>query len=205
MIKKTEDGVELATFGALGGFFDTVLEQYKTYWDFSNPSYDLNKLQQEEIIRLGQRQKDTIDISNIFTGMFLEAFIFDYAARKESINYAETYLDKLDPVSKWVVITRLFNEKGLNVSGTAVQSIKKAFKIRNNLAHNKSKKFPGMDPDNIEKFFNQAPPERLTPTECVKTLHVVLKELTTLDCEEIYGLQLLAKIEATLKMYPYPK
>ncbi|MCD9525799.1 hypothetical protein [Photobacterium carnosum] len=203
MINNSENGIKVVTYGALGTFFETVLEQYKTYCDFASKKFSAAELEAEEIIRLGKRQNDTIEISNIFTGMFLEAFIFDYAARKESINYAETYLDKLDPVSKWVVITRLFNSQGLNVGGKAVQGIKKAFRIRNNLAHNKSKKFPDTtDADKVMEFFEKQAPERLTPTECVVIIKSVLEELIAVDNTEVYAPQLLDKIKTTLKSYP---
>ncbi|EPV1127151.1 hypothetical protein ACV17F_005124 [Vibrio harveyi] len=205
MINNSEKGTKIVTYGALGTFFETVLDQYKTYCDFASKKFSTEGLEAEEIIRLGKRQSDTIEISNIFTGMFLEAFIFDYAARKESINYAETYLDKLDPVSKWVVITRLFNSQGLNVGGKAVQGIKKAFKIRNNLAHNKSKKFPdSTDVDKVMEFFEKQAPERLTTPECVEIIQSVLEELANIDKNEVYALQLLDKIKKTLKSYPMP-
>ncbi|CEO39122.1 hypothetical protein [Photobacterium kishitanii] len=203
MINNSESGIKIVTYGALGTFFETVLDQYKTYCDFASKNFSIAELEEEEIIRLGKRQNDTIEISNIFTGMFLEAFIFDYAARKESINYAETYLDKLDPVSKWVVITRLFNNQGLDVGGKAVQGIKKAFRIRNSLAHNKSKKFPDTtDADKLMEFFKKQTPERLTPPECVAIIKLVLEELIAVDNTEVYAPQLLDKMEKILKSYP---
>jgi hypothetical protein len=43
----------------------------------------------------------------VMTALFLEAYIFDYCARRESATFARKYVDQLDPIAKWVLIPRL--------------------------------------------------------------------------------------------------
>ena len=38
----------------------------------------------------------------LITTLFLESYIFDFCARKKSASYFKKYLDKLDPVAKWI-------------------------------------------------------------------------------------------------------
>lgn len=45
-------------------------------------------------------------VSVVFSALSLEAFINDYASQRLSKSYFDNYLDKLDLVSKWVVIPR---------------------------------------------------------------------------------------------------
>ena len=62
----------------------------------------------------------------MFSALYLEAFIYDYCARKDSQSLAKT-LDKLDPPNKWVIGTRLINGKGIDTSKKPYQNLKELF------------------------------------------------------------------------------
>jgi hypothetical protein len=75
--------------------------------------------------------------SVVMTALFLEAYIYDYAARRIGDDMA-TRLDKLDPPSKYVVASKMVWKTGLIPSDGLYGAIKTLFKIRNKLVHNKS-------------------------------------------------------------------
>lgn len=59
-----------------------------------------------------------------FGAMCLEAFIYDYAAHNFSDTYVKRYLDKLDLVSKWVVIPKVVIGKDFPRESKAFENLK---------------------------------------------------------------------------------
>ena len=66
-----------------------------------------------------------------------EGYIYDYAARNLSDNFAGV-IDKLDIVGKWLVIPRLITGKDFPKDSRAYQRLKQLVSDRNYLAHPKS-------------------------------------------------------------------
>lgn len=196
MFKKSSESHELARFGDMPAFLSILLEQHKAYQDFINNRPSLDDLEPESIIRLNQNQIDPLYISTLFAAMFLEAYIYDYGARKKSASYIDNYIDKLDPPSKWVVITQLFNSSGLDPSTQAYQKLKTLFSYRNGLAHNKSKSVSGLD--DISKMT----PKLFKPFECLEIIWMVMTELKKIDPEEIYAGIVINQISSVRKAYP---
>jgi len=188
MFKKTTDGYELARFGELPAFISILCEQYKIYSDFIHKRPDSDSLEPEEVLRLNQHQIAPLYISTIFSAMFLEAYIFDYGTRKSSGSYIKNYIDKLDPPAKWVVVTKLFNAQGIESSSQSFELIKNLFKVRNQLAHNKSKEFKGLGK------LAEKESELLKPVECVDLLIKVMSELISIDPDELYAKQTIEKL-----------
>ena len=176
-------------------FLSVLLEQHKVYQDFINNPPSLDDLEPESIIRLNQNQIDPLYISTLFAAMFLEAYIYDYGARKKSASYIDNYIDKIDPPSKWVVITQLFNSSGIDPSTQAYQRLKALFGYRNSLAHNKSKAVSG--PNDI----SQMAPKLFKPYECLEIISMVMTELKKIDPEEIYAEIVIDQISAVRKAY----
>ncbi len=75
----------------------------------------------------------------LFAAMCLESFIYEYAASNFSDTYAKKYLDKLDLVSKWVVIPRLVLGKEFPKDSQSFEHLKEIRSERNNLVHSKSR------------------------------------------------------------------
>lgn len=196
MFKKSSESHELARFGDMPAFLSILLEQHKVYHDFINKRPSLDSQAPESIIRLNQNQIDPLYISTLFAAMFLEAYIYDYGARKKSASYIDNYIDKLDPPSKWVVITQLFNPSGLDPSTQAYQKLKALFSYRNSLAHNKSKAICGIDD------ISQMVPKLLKPSECLETISLVMTELKKIDSEEFYAEIVIKQISAVKQAYP---
>lgn len=74
----------------------------------------------------------------VFSGLACEAAIYDLAARHLGDEYTSKYLDKLDLVSKWMIIPPLICGKSLNEEGPAINSLRTLVRIRNALVHHKS-------------------------------------------------------------------
>jgi len=91
------------------------------------------------------RKQESITIA--FAAMCLEACIWDYAACQTSNSYTENHLEKLDFVSKWVIIPKLLCGSDITkvrIDGTCfLDRLRKLAKARNTLVHPKSKPLPG--------------------------------------------------------------
>ena len=76
----------------------------------------------------------------IFCATSLEAYINHYAISNLSKNYLKTYLDKLDLLSKWIVIPRIITGTQLDAGSKALQELSWLITLRNKLVHYKSRK-----------------------------------------------------------------
>lgn len=79
-------------------------------------------------------------VSVIFSALTLEAFINNYAIERFSRSYFDNHLDKLSPVSKWIVIPKLVTGNEIDTDGQPYERLKKLFKLRDKLVHYKTKK-----------------------------------------------------------------
>jgi hypothetical protein len=80
---------------------------------------------------------DQVVVAIVFCAMSAEAEIFAYASRNLSASFAKTYLDKLDVISKWVLIPKLVAGKEIAKSTKAFQIFKEMIKQRNAYVHAK--------------------------------------------------------------------
>lgn len=93
----------------------------------------------------------------VFAAMTCEAAIYDISAIHLSDDYARNVLDKLSPVSKWLVAPRLICGKSLSEYGPAINSLRVLFGARNELVHAKSLSGLGMtDPQRVKRLFTAA-------------------------------------------------
>jgi len=76
----------------------------------------------------------------VFCATSLEAYINDYAINHLSKNYLKTYLDKLDLLSKWIVIPRITTGIQLDAGVRPIQDLSWLISLRNKLVHYKSRK-----------------------------------------------------------------
>ena len=79
-------------------------------------------------------------VSVIFSALTAEAFINNYAIERFSRSYFDNHLDKLSPVSKWIVIPKLVTGNEIDTDGQPYERLKKLFKLRDKLVHYKTKK-----------------------------------------------------------------
>jgi len=75
----------------------------------------------------------------VFCATSLEAYINHYAISHLSKNYLKTYLDKLDLLSKWIVIPRITTGTQLDAGSRPLQDLSWLITLRNKLVHYKSR------------------------------------------------------------------
>jgi len=142
-------------------YFDICREysqEYKECFDevldlSDNESWERLGKDKEHILYYTFRIKDKEKLwakAVTFGAMCLEAFIYDYAAHNLSDTYTRKYLDKLDLISKWVIIPRLVTGKILPRESQAFEHLKRLVKERNELVHPKSSVLPPVSLKDIE-------------------------------------------------------
>ena len=93
--------------------------------------------QLEEIER--KIEYDSIS-SIVFSALTVEAYIYDYGARKLGDSFVKDHLDKLDTISKIVVISQLILCEKFPKDNMIYCRLKDLIKERNSLVHYKSSK-----------------------------------------------------------------
>lgn len=98
---------------------------------------------------LGKANSESGAIAIIFAACATEASINDYGARRLGDSYFQNHLDKIDTLSKWIVIPKLATGNEFNKEGQAYQFLKALFRWRNDLMHPKS------EPTNMDDLEEQ--------------------------------------------------
>jgi len=74
----------------------------------------------------------------VFAAMSAEAYIYDYAARNLGDAFVKDHLDKIDTVSKWILIPKLITGRELPRRSHWQAPLKKLVQTRNSITHYKS-------------------------------------------------------------------
>ena len=128
-------------------------------------------------------------ITIIFSAIAIEAHIYDYAARHFSDSFVKDYLDKLDPVSKWVIIPRLVTGKELPRKHKWFNLLKNLIKERNSIIHSKSSEPPSSPtPEKIKDYLrklNDSEPNTVNiAKQSIQLLDLLIREISKIDPEE---------------------
>jgi hypothetical protein len=79
-------------------------------------------------------------IALLFAACAAEAFINSYAARQFGDAYFDAHIERLDVVSKWVLVPKLAHDFEVDRGGQAFQLLCRLVRARNRLAHPKMTK-----------------------------------------------------------------
>jgi len=191
MITQDEDGSFTVRSGDINIFLGIVEEQSKVYTE-NLEKENLDKSNLGNIIRINNNQIFPPYICTLFSALYLEAFIYDYCARKDSTSLAKT-LDKLDPPNKWLIGTKLINGTGIDSSKKSYQDLKNLFSLRNKLAHSKTKQIDMENSDNNIRNKNF-----LEPIEYLNIIKEILKELLLTDENDIYTKLIIHRLEGNI-------
>lgn len=121
--------------------YDRIQELLKKRKVIDDKYKEQGQISEEEDIEYGELNSEIGKYSRVvvvFCGLALEAFINDYAIRSLSRNYFNKYLDKLDLMSKWIVIPKLLTGSQLDAGSQPLQDLDWLIKQRNKLVHFKS-------------------------------------------------------------------
>lgn len=157
--------------------YDRIQELLKKRKIIDNKYKEQGRISEEEDMEYGKLSSEIGIYSRvvvIFCGLALEAFINNYAIRNLSRNYFDKYLDKLDLMSKWIVIPRLLIGSQLDLGSQPLQDLNWLIKQRNELVHFKSKTVPVSRLGSI-KFFTEKDAQKAILT--VKSLALALHKI----------------------------
>jgi hypothetical protein len=119
-----------------------IIQQLKKEHDDLQKSFK-NKTLSDKDVHLLAAKNDLIGehalVVIIFAALTLEAFINHYGISRLSKNYFLNYLDKLDVLSKWMVLPKLITRKQLDPGTSAMQDLSWLIAVRNKLVHYKSR------------------------------------------------------------------
>jgi len=119
----------------------------------------------------------------IFSALAVEAFIYDYGARKTSDSFVQNYLDKLDLVSKWVVVPQMVTGKDFPRDRSGFKLLRELVRNRNSLIHHKSLKID-LETENYIDQINKMTGDLLEKAErAVATLDKLTNDLKSIDPE----------------------
>jgi hypothetical protein len=132
---------------------------------------------------LDEEARDQECVAIAFAAMCLEACIWDYAACHKSKSYTENHLERLNFVSKWVIIPELLCGSDITkvrIDGKCLMDeLNKLRRARNALVHARSK--PTLPP-NTEELFEALRPERgIAPEDALRLIQHLLGELEKVD------------------------
>lgn len=89
-----------------------------------------------------ERRRDIAGLQTIvFAGMCFESAIYDYAADHLGDEFVRNHIDKLDVLSKWLIVLRLVAGHELRKDHAPYGALKALVSVRNKLVHTKSKPF----------------------------------------------------------------
>lgn len=146
---------------------DSIQEKLKHKKNISDAEVDLLAEKNDAI---GQHALVVI----IFSALTLEAYVNNYAISRLSRNSLTNYLDKLDLLSKWIVIPRIITGEQLEPGSKPVQDLSWLITLRNKLVHYKSRKI-GIDEIKESDFFWEYDAEKAI--KMVKNIVLRLKKI----------------------------
>jgi hypothetical protein len=124
-------------------------------------------------------------ITVIFSNIALESYIYDYAARHLGDSFVKDYLDKLDTLSKWVVIPKLITGRELSRRQHWYGLLKQLIKTRNAITHHKSLDLPSPPAYDLIKKQDQSSSElHEAAIQSIPLLRILADKISENDPEE---------------------
>ena len=152
-----------------------------------DPDYDHDI--REELFTSEEKMDKFMVVVIVFSVIAIEAYIYDYAARHFSDSFVKNYIDKLDLISKWVIVPRFVTVKGLPREHKWFELIKDLVRERNSIVHSKSSQLPGR-PEMAKSFIAKLQKENIqrfqSTRQAIQLLDELIIEMSSLDAEEAF-------------------
>lgn len=124
-------------------------------------------------------------IAVIFGVIALDNFIYCYSSKALGHEFCNNYLDKLDIVSKWIVLPKLITGKEMDPYSEAIIRLRELVKVRNRLVHTKATVHTDFDPNKLIHLGMKWDGKEQAIAKCAKhapeVISMVIKELLTID------------------------
>ena len=143
-----------ARVGCLSYVYAEAVEKgYSEYLKYSIAIKKFGEVEyDEELEELRHLQRLSGLQAIVFSAMCFEAAIFDFASVHLGDDYVKDHLDKLDTLSKWVVVLRFVSGIELQKSDSPYGLLKTLIITRNKLVHAKSEEFEFEPERQIKQF-----------------------------------------------------
>ena len=166
-----------------------TITRHKTFWVIANEQHSLaNRCAIERKARgvktdrdvdfqcwkNAQIQRATV-VSVVFSALTLESFINDYGISNFSKTFFDKYLDRLNPVAKWMIIPRLKTGKQLDPQRPPIHKLSSLFRQRDKLVHHKTVTKP------VSEAFNKEWLDEKHSEEALSTVQLLVEELAKID------------------------
>ena len=119
--------------------------------------------------------------------MSIEAYIYDYAARHLGDDFVKNHLDKLDTVSKWIVIPKLITGRELPHEQKWFDLLRNLIKTRNSITHYKTFDIPTSNV-NIKQYLRKLDTKSEflyeTARQSIPLLSILADKIAEIDPEE---------------------
>lgn len=123
----------------------------------------------------------------VFSAMAIEAYIYDYAARHLGDAFVKDHLDKLDTLSKWVVIPKLITGREMSRHEGWHGLLRKLITARNSIIHYKSSEPPVSIPDLVKYLEKRRENSKIlleSARQAITLLDTLADKITEIDPEE---------------------
>lgn len=91
-----------------------------------------------ELMRVGFQMLRHASTAVVFFVLAMEAYINYYAVMRLGKKYTEQHIDRLDLVSKWVIVPHLALGRRVLPEGETLTNLRKVVRLRNQIAHPKA-------------------------------------------------------------------
>jgi len=115
---------------------------YSEYLALSKSINEFTDVEYDEQLELYKHNRLVAGMQTIvFSAMCFEAAIYDFAAIHLGDNYVRKHIDKLDVISKWILVLRFVADVEIPKDQAPYCTFKNLITYRNRLVHAKSEKF----------------------------------------------------------------
>lgn len=141
-----------------------------------------------ESMKLEFETEKCVAIVIVFSALAVEAYIYDYAARNLSDAFVKNHLDKLDPISKWVIIPLLVTGSELPKDHRWFELINELFQQRNKIVHEKSSS-PPVEYEHAITYYKKLQVNSVqtykAARDAIELLDILPNEMRKIDPDEI--------------------
>ena len=156
---------------------------------------ELTKINGEDHVNSVERKIQSLEdelakaslIVIVFSAMVLESYIYDYASRHLTDAFVKDHLDKLDTLSKWIIVPVLITGREIPQHPNWREFLKKLIKARNSIIHHKSSPPPASF-HNTKKYLEKLQENSKTLLEAAKQstqlLNLLADKIMEIDPQE---------------------